>query len=117
MRTVSAATHHQAVDFNIFEGMNCHGVTQYTISRGVVVWEKGNLNVEAGSGRFISLRRNCDYVFSAVRQREQVCSHLRCVYDIHDHRLYTLSRSCEMAMRTKRREISTESAFVKSKHV
>src|SRR5207237_5519302 len=42
-RTISAKTHHHAVDFNIFEGMEVYGVCEITISRGVVVWEGGKL--------------------------------------------------------------------------
>jgi hypothetical protein len=33
----------QAVDFNIFEGMEVHGVALVTISRGKVVWEDGTV--------------------------------------------------------------------------
>ena len=36
-RTISAQTHHQAVDFNIFEGMVCHGVPVFVITNGHVV--------------------------------------------------------------------------------
>lgn len=32
-RTISAKTHHHAVDFNIFEGMEVHGIAEVTISR------------------------------------------------------------------------------------
>jgi hypothetical protein len=78
MRMINVVTHHQAVDFNIFEGIKCHGVIQYTTSCRIVVWEKGNLNVEASSKRFVSLHG--DYVFSATRQREQVCSCPYCVF-------------------------------------
>lgn len=41
-RTISASTHHHACDFNVFEGMKCHGVPAYVISGGrVVVDETG----------------------------------------------------------------------------
>lgn len=33
----------QAVDFNIFEGMECHGVTEVTICQGKVVYENGEV--------------------------------------------------------------------------
>ena len=52
-RTISAKTHHQAVDFNIFEGLVCHGVTVCTISRGKIVFEEGRFNVAAGDGKFV----------------------------------------------------------------
>ena len=44
-RTISAKTHHHAVDFNIFEGMEVYGVADYTLSRGRVVWENGELSM------------------------------------------------------------------------
>ena len=53
LRTISASTHHQAVDFNIFEGMVVHGVTVCTISRGKVVYEDGKFTVSAGDGKFV----------------------------------------------------------------
>uniref|UniRef100_A0A914VAZ9 Amidohydrolase-related domain-containing protein n=1 Tax=Plectus sambesii TaxID=2011161 RepID=A0A914VAZ9_9BILA len=68
-RTISAETHHQAVDFNIFEGMACHGVPLVTIAGGVVAWENGELSVVKGSGRFVSLPANSPYVFGAISQR------------------------------------------------
>ena len=40
-RTISSATHHQAVDFNIFEGMTCYGVPLAVIANGKVVLENG----------------------------------------------------------------------------
>ena len=41
-RTISSKTHHHACDFNIFEGMTCHGVAVYVISGGrVCVDEEG----------------------------------------------------------------------------
>lgn len=42
-RTISAKTHHQAVDFNIFEGMVCHGVPVYVITNGHVVLDEGQV--------------------------------------------------------------------------
>jgi dihydropyrimidinase len=52
-RVISKDTHHHAVDFNIFEGMEVHGVAEITISRGRVVWENGVLKTVKGSGRYI----------------------------------------------------------------
>ncbi len=52
-RTLSAKTHHQNIDFNIFEGMVCRGNAAVTLSRGMVVWEDGKLSTERGRGRYI----------------------------------------------------------------
>ena len=71
-RTISVETHHQAVDFNIFEGMVCHGVALVTIAGGVVAWENGELSVVKGAGKFVSLPANSPYVFGAVAQRGKV---------------------------------------------
>ncbi|CAI4227853.1 unnamed protein product [Auanema sp. JU1783] len=71
-KTISKDTHHQAVDFNIFEGMNVEGVAEITISRGKVVWENGTLQVERGSGKFVTLPTFSPYVFNTIQKREQV---------------------------------------------
>ncbi|XP_049684753.1 dihydropyrimidinase [Accipiter gentilis] len=72
-RTISAKTHHQANNFNIFEGMVCHGVPVATISRGKVVYEGGAFNVTAGEGKYVFRPPFPPYVYKRVRQREQVC--------------------------------------------
>ncbi|XP_036394824.1 dihydropyrimidinase [Megalops cyprinoides] len=71
-RTISAKTHHQAVDHNIFEGMVCHGLPVVTISRGKVVYEEGVLQAAPGEGRFIARRPFPEFVYKRVKQREQV---------------------------------------------
>uniref|UniRef100_A0A0K0DHT8 dihydropyrimidinase n=1 Tax=Angiostrongylus cantonensis TaxID=6313 RepID=A0A0K0DHT8_ANGCA len=71
-RTISKNTHHHAVDFNIFEGMTVHGVTEITISRGRVVWMNNTLTVEAGSGRFIPLKPFSPIAFATIQQRAKV---------------------------------------------
>ena len=52
-RKISAKTHHQKVDFNIFEGMTVKGVPSHTISQGRVAWANGKLDTIRGSGRYI----------------------------------------------------------------
>lgn len=52
-RTISAATHHQNIDFNIFEGMEVQGVARTTLSRGRIVWHDGDLRTTRGTGRYI----------------------------------------------------------------
>jgi dihydropyrimidinase len=73
-RTISVKTHHQATDFNIFEGMTCHGVAIVTISRGRIVYNNGVLDVHKGDGKFVELHPFSPYVFSTVDQRAKVCN-------------------------------------------
>ncbi|XP_069478233.1 dihydropyrimidinase-like [Ambystoma mexicanum] len=76
-RTISAKTHHQAVNVNVFEGMVCHGVPLVTISRGKVVYERGVLHAEAGHGRYIPRPPFPEYAYKRIHQRDEVsCTHL-----------------------------------------
>jgi dihydropyrimidinase len=70
-RTISAKTHHQKVDFNIFEGMQVRGVASHTISQGKLVWANGQLNVEKGAGRYIP-RPTFPTVFEAIRRQNEI---------------------------------------------
>jgi dihydropyrimidinase len=52
-RVISAKTHHQKIDFNIFEGMEVRGGPQVTMSRGEVVFESGNVLAAKGRGQYL----------------------------------------------------------------
>ncbi len=52
-RTISKNTHHQNIDFNIFEGMNVKGINVATLSQGKVVYQEGTVRTEKGVGRYI----------------------------------------------------------------
>ncbi|MBO86297.1 MAG: dihydropyrimidinase [Deltaproteobacteria bacterium] len=52
-RTISAETHHQNIDFNIYEGMEITGNAAVTLSRGRVVWENDQLKTERGTGKYV----------------------------------------------------------------
>ncbi len=69
-RTISARTHHQKIDFNIFEGMNVKGVPSHTISQGKVVYANGKLAVEKGAGRCIP-RPTFPTVFQALKTQNE----------------------------------------------
>jgi dihydropyrimidinase len=52
-RTISADTHHQNIDFNIYEGMEITGNAAVTLSRGRVVWENDQLKTVRGTGKYV----------------------------------------------------------------
>ncbi len=53
-RTISAKTHHQNIDFNIYEGMTTIGNPAVTLSRGRIVWQNDQLSTERGTGRYVN---------------------------------------------------------------
>lgn len=65
-RTISAKTHHQACDFNIFEGMKCHGVPEYVIVKGRVCVENGQVRVAEGQGQYLETLVNPPFVYNAL---------------------------------------------------
>lgn len=62
-RTISAKTHHHACDFNIFEGMKCHGVPEIVVVGGRICYENGKLLAETGSGRFLERKPFNPYIY------------------------------------------------------
>ncbi|XP_058822790.1 dihydropyrimidinase isoform X4 [Topomyia yanbarensis] len=66
VRTISASTHHQACDFNIFEGMKCHGVPEYVIVHGRVCLENGVFRVAEGQGSFLETPVYPPFVYDAL---------------------------------------------------
>lgn len=77
-RTISAETHHHAVDFNIFEGMTVHGVADYVLTNGRVVVDDGQLKVSQGSGRYIKNPAYSPYVYDKVEANEAA----RCLREV-----------------------------------
>jgi len=55
--TVSAATHHSAIDYNLFEGYKVHGKPTKVFVRGTLVVDGDQLLAEPGSGQFIHRNR------------------------------------------------------------
>ena len=66
--TISAKTHHQNIDFNIFEGMELTGINVATISQGLVVYQNGEVRTERGVGRYVERPCFAPY-YSAVEKR------------------------------------------------
>ncbi len=53
-KTISAKTQFSSIDYNVFEGFELCGLPRTTISRGEVVWNKGDISARAGRGKFIA---------------------------------------------------------------
>jgi dihydropyrimidinase len=70
-RTISAKTHHQKVDTNIFEGMVVQGIPTTTISQGNVVWADGKLDTKKGAGRYIN-RPTFPPVYEAIFKQAEL---------------------------------------------
>jgi dihydropyrimidinase len=69
-RTISKDTHHQNVDFNIFEGMTVKGINTVTISQGKVVYQDGDVRTERGAGRYVDRPTFAPYYQAVNRRRE-----------------------------------------------
>ncbi len=69
-RTISKATHHQNVDFNIYEGMEVTGAAAITLSRGRVLWQDGELRTEKGAGEYVDRPCFPDYWKSQMQRNE-----------------------------------------------
>jgi len=70
-KTISAKTHHQKIDFNIFEGMTVTGCASHTISRGKLVFADGDLDVERGAGRYVDRPSFAPY-YDALQKQAQL---------------------------------------------
>ncbi|TNN63006.1 Dihydropyrimidinase-related protein 5 [Liparis tanakae] len=58
-------------DFNLYEGMRCHGVPLVTISRGRLVCENDVFMCAEGSGNFYPQRTFPDFLYKKMVQREK----------------------------------------------
>jgi dihydropyrimidinase len=67
-RTISAKTHHQNVDFNVFEGMTVTGIATHTLTRGQLAWARGDLRAERGRGKYLPRATHPSY-FEANQKR------------------------------------------------
>ncbi len=66
--TISVKTHHQNMDFNIFEGMELTGINVATVSQGKVVYKDGDVRTESGVGRYVDRPCFAPY-YAAVEKR------------------------------------------------
>ena len=69
-KTISAKTHKQNIDYNIFEGMEVVGGASHTLSQGKVVYANGELDVERGAGNYIEKPPFAAY-YDAMKKRAE----------------------------------------------
>lgn len=70
-KTISAKTHHQKVDYNIFEGMEVTGLPSHTISQGKVTYKEGDLRAVEGAGNYVN-RPNFAPYYAAMEKRNEL---------------------------------------------
>ncbi|MDH3668624.1 MAG: dihydropyrimidinase [Paracoccaceae bacterium] len=53
-KTISADTQQSAIDYNVFEGKHVKGLPRYTLTRGMVAIEDGEVKTKEGHGEFVA---------------------------------------------------------------
>ncbi|MCF6193350.1 MAG: hypothetical protein L3J46_03330, partial [Kangiellaceae bacterium] len=67
-KIISSKTHHQNIDFNIFEGRKVKGLASHTICDGQLRYTNGELRVEKGIGQYVR-RPAFPSVFNALKKQ------------------------------------------------
>ena len=70
-RTISKENHNLKVDFNVFEGMECHGVADTVIVQGKIMVDEGRVRVMQGFGRFIPVSPFAPHIYEKIRARQE----------------------------------------------
>ncbi|XP_008315217.1 dihydropyrimidinase-related protein 1 isoform X2 [Cynoglossus semilaevis] len=72
VKTITAKNQHSAAEYNIFEGLECHGGPALVLSQGKVVYKDGKLEAEQGTGRFIPRKAFPDFAYQRLKFRNQM---------------------------------------------
>ena len=57
-KTIAARAQQSAIDYNVFEGKDVKGLPRYTLSRGAVTVEDGDIKTKEGHGKFVKREPN-----------------------------------------------------------
>lgn len=57
-KTIAASAQQSAIDYNVFEGKHVKGLPRYTLSRGAVTVEDGDIKTKEGHGKFVKREPN-----------------------------------------------------------
>jgi dihydropyrimidinase len=52
-KTITAAKQASAIDYNVFEGFQCHGVPRVTLTGGRIGYIDGDLRAKRGEGKYL----------------------------------------------------------------
>ncbi|ESO12354.1 hypothetical protein HELRODRAFT_105292 [Helobdella robusta] len=69
--TISTKTQQHKGDYNVFEGMEVKGGPSVVISAGSVVLDDDGFRVTQGSGQYVSLPPNCDFIYARISERDK----------------------------------------------
>ncbi|MBM7071711.1 dihydropyrimidinase [Shewanella sp. 202IG2-18] len=69
-KVLSVINQHSKVDFNIYEGMTMTGIPAYTIAAGEVAYQRGEVLVKVGKGKYINRPPYASY-YQTIEQSHQ----------------------------------------------